>query len=65
MLILSPVDRAVEAPTLIDAGAEELYAGYVPPWWSEVYGPVASCNRRSYEEAHVPPFAELEDAGPE
>ncbi len=51
MLILSPVDRASEAPELIDAGAEELYAGYVPAYWSEAFGPVVSCNRRSFEEA--------------
>ncbi len=61
MLILSPVDRAAEVDALIDAGADELYAGYVPPYWSEVFGPVASCNRRSYEEANVPTLSELED----
>jgi len=53
MLILSPADRASEAAALIDAGADELYAGYVPPFWAEAFGPVVSCNRRSYEEANV------------
>ncbi|GAB4239156.1 MAG: hypothetical protein OHK0028_16940 [Deltaproteobacteria bacterium] len=61
MLILSPVDRADEAPALIDAGAEELYAGYVPPYWKEAFGPVVSCNRRSFDEANAGSFGELEE----
>jgi len=53
VLILSPVDRAAEIPELVAAGAEELYAGYVPPFWAEAFGPVVSCNRRSYDEANA------------
>ncbi len=60
MLILSPVDRAAEVPALVDAGAEELYAGFVPPFWSETFGPVVSCNRRSFVEANVPSLDELD-----
>jgi putative protease len=60
MLILSPVDRASEVPALAGAGAEELYAGYNPPFWSEALGPVVSANRRSFEEASVPSLEELE-----
>ncbi len=60
MLILSPADRASEAPALIDAGADELYAGYVPPFWAEAFGPVVSCNRRSFEEASVPSLDALD-----
>ncbi|RJP25197.1 MAG: hypothetical protein C4529_01020 [Deltaproteobacteria bacterium] len=59
MLILSPVDKASEVPSLVSAGAEELYAGYVPPYWSEAFGPVVSCNRRSFEEANVGSLDEL------
>jgi len=59
VLIVSPVDRASEAPELVAAGAEELYAGYVPPFWSETFGPVVSCNRRSFDEANVASFDEL------
>lgn len=59
MRILSPADRAAEAAELIDAGAEELYAGFVPPFWRERFGPVVSCNRRSYEEASLPSEEEL------
>lgn len=61
MLILSPVDRAAEVPDLVAAGADELYAGYVPPFWAEAFGPVVSCNRRSYDEANVPSLDELSD----
>jgi putative protease len=53
VLIQSPADRAEEVPALVAAGAEELYAGYVPPFWVEAFGPVVSCNRRSYDEANV------------
>jgi putative protease len=59
VLILSPVDRASEVPELAAAGAGELYAGYVPPFWSETFGPVVSCNRRSFDEANVGSFDDL------
>ena len=59
MLILSPVDRASEVPDLAEAGAEELYAGYVPPFWSDAFGPVVSCNRRSFDEANAGSFDDL------
>ncbi len=61
MLILSPADRAAEVPALVAAGADELYAGYVPPFWADAFGPVVSCNRRSYDEANVPSLEELSD----
>jgi putative protease len=59
VLILSPVDRVSEVPELVDAGAGELYAGYVPPFWTDVFGPVVSCNRRSFDEANVGSFDDL------
>jgi putative protease len=59
VLILSPVDRASEVPELVEAGAGELYAGYVPPFWSDAFGPVVSCNRRSFDEANVGSFDDL------
>jgi len=59
VLILSPVDRASEVPELLEAGAEELYAGYVPPFWSDAFGPIVSCNRRSFDEANVGSFDDL------
>jgi putative protease len=60
VLILSPADRAAEVPELVAAGAEELYAGYVPPFWAEAFGPVVSCNRRSYDGANVGSLVELD-----
>jgi putative protease len=60
MLILSPIDRAAEVAALVDAGAEELYAGFVPPFWSEAFGPVVTCNRRSFAEGSVPSLDELD-----
>lgn len=60
MLILSPVDSASEVPELAAAGAEELYAGFVPPFWAEAFGPVVSCNRRSFDEANAGSFGEVE-----
>ncbi|GAB4369928.1 MAG: hypothetical protein Kow00128_16570 [Deltaproteobacteria bacterium] len=60
MRILSPADRADEAAELIDAGAEELYAGYVPPFWSDRFGPVVTCNRRSFAEASLPSLEALD-----
>ncbi len=60
MVILSPVDSAAEVPTLVSAGAEELYAGYVPSFWTDVFGPVVTCNRRTYVEASVPTREELD-----
>ncbi len=59
--IQSPADRASEVGPLVDAGAEELYAGYVPPFWAESFGPVVSCNRRTFPEANVPTMDELEE----
>ncbi len=60
MRILSPADSAAEVAALADAGAEELYAGYNPPFWREAFGPVVTCTRRSYEEASVGTLGELE-----
>lgn len=60
MLILSPVDRAAEVEGLIDAGADELYAGFVPPFWRDAFGPAVSSNRRSFAAANVPSLDELD-----
>ena len=53
MRILSPIDSAEELSDLADAGADEFYCGYVPPFWSEAFGPVVSCNRRSFDAANL------------
>lgn len=61
MLILSPADGAPEVAPLVDAGADELYAGVVPAFWAESFGPVVSSNRRSYPEANVASLDALAD----
>jgi len=60
--ILSPVDHSHEVETLIENGAQELYGGFLPPFWEEKYGHVASINRRSYRESNFSSSAELTDA---
>ncbi len=61
MLILSPADRAAEVPELAAAGTDEVYAGYVPPFWAEAFGPVVSSNRRTFDAANVPSRDDLRD----
>lgn len=60
MRILSPVDSPREVDVLIEAGADEFYGGYLPPFWEEKYGSIASLNRRSYREANVPSWEEFD-----
>ncbi len=61
MLILSPADAPSEVDALVDAGADELYAGCVPSFWSQAFGPVVSANRRSYVEANIGSLDALAD----
>jgi len=61
VLILSPADRPEEVAPLAEAGAEELYAGFVPSFWSETFGPVVTSNRRSYEAAQVRSDRDLDE----
>jgi putative protease len=60
--ILSPVDRLDEVRPLIDAGADELYAGVVPDGWRDK---LVSPNQRTFasaqfcDEAHLAKAAEV------
>lgn len=58
--ILSPIDRAAELDALADAGADEFYAGCVPSFWREAFGPMVSCNRRTFESANLPSEGEID-----
>lgn len=58
MKIISPVDNLGEADLLLDAGADELYGGYVPSGWREKYSLLASINQRTFDGAQ---FASHED----
>jgi len=59
MKIISPVDNAAEAPALINAGANELYGGYVPPLWQQRFGLLASVNQRTFAGAQIDSYADL------
>jgi putative protease len=53
MRILCPVDSASEAATLVEAGAQELYGGYLPAAWASRFSLAAPPNRRTFAEAQI------------
>lgn len=53
MRIISPVDRLAETESLLQAGADELYGGFVPPQWRESYNLLASLNQRTFDAAQI------------
>ncbi len=53
MKILAPVNDPREVGALIEAGADELYCGFLPPGWSASYSVAASPNRREWGSANV------------
>lgn len=58
MRIISPVDNYAEAALLMQAGADELYGGYVPESWGE-YRLAASLNQRTFSGAQIATEQEL------
>ncbi len=61
MKILAPIDRFYEAERLIQAGADELYGGFVPSSWAETFTMAGSINKRSFQEAQFASRQELEE----
>jgi putative protease len=59
MKIISPVDNLAEADLLLDAGAHELYGGWVPAEWEEKYTLLASINQRTFAGAQLSSREEL------
>ena len=59
MKILTPVDRLDEVAPLIEAGADELYGGFVPPGWRDDFRLVGSLNKRTFAEAQFTSVDEL------
>lgn len=59
MNIISPIDQLSEAPLLLDAGANELYGGYVSSEWSERFSLHASINQRTFASAQIDSLDEL------
>lgn len=59
MRIVSPVDNLQETPLLLEAGADELYGGYIPSDWCGRYGSLASLNQRTFAAAQIGSEADL------
>lgn len=59
MKIISPTDNLAECRSLLDAGADELYGGYVPPEWSEQFSLLTSINQRTFDAAQIASRDEL------
>ncbi len=59
MKIISPIDNLAEADLLLDAGADELYGGYIPRQWREKFSLLASLNQRTFEGAQLSSYEEL------
>lgn len=58
MRIISPVDNFQEAGLLLEAGADELYGGYIPAEWND-YSLFASLNQRTFSAAQIASEEEL------
>jgi putative protease len=61
MRIISPVDHLAETESLLEAGADELYGGFVPPEWQASYELLASLNQRTFAAAQIASAAELQE----
>ncbi|MBE0499953.1 MAG: U32 family peptidase [Desulfuromonadales bacterium] len=59
MRIISPVDQLSEVLPLLNAGATELYGGYVPSGWSDRFSLYASINQRTFDSAQIGSMEEL------
>ena len=58
MRIISPVDNLDEASLLLQAGADELYGGFIPADWDN-YSLAASLNQRTFSAAQIASEREL------
>ncbi len=59
MKILSPIDKAEEAAPLAEAGADELYGGYVSRRWAKKFSLMGSPNHRYFPNAQVSALSDL------
>ena len=59
MKILTPLSKAREVEPLIEAGADEIYCGVLPPRWKKSYTNVASPNRREWSVSNLQDYDEL------
>jgi collagenase-like PrtC family protease len=59
MKIIAPVNNHQEVQKIIQAGADEIFCGVLPPNWMKKYTNVASVNRREWATANLKNFNEL------
>ena len=53
MKIVAGLGSIEEYIPYVEAGADELFCGYVPYWWSQKYGTLSPLNRREVFAYHV------------
>ena len=61
MILISPIDQLGEAEPLLDAGADELYGGWLPEDWLERYRLLASINQRTFAGAQIAGYEDLQE----
>jgi putative protease len=59
MKVISPIDTQEEVEALLEAGADELYGGFVPPVWQERFSLLTSLNQRTFDSAQISSREEL------
>lgn len=60
MRIVAPVGSMVDALAVLEAGADELYCGFMPASWRSVFGEADVLSRRQGAPAHVRDESSLE-----
>ncbi len=59
MKVISPIDNLAEADALLEAGADELYGGFVPAEWQNRFSLLASINQRTFAGAQIESIEDL------
>ncbi len=59
MKIISPIDNLAELDSLLQAGADEFYGGYVPDQWRQQFSLLTSINQRTFATAQIDGHDEL------
>jgi len=59
MRIIAPVNTVEEVGPILDAGADEIYCGVLPPIWSDRYSHVAAVNRSERVRSSLKDYTEL------
>ncbi len=59
MKIITPIDNLGELESLIEAGADEFYGGYIPEGWQQHFSLLTSINQRTFDTAQITSREEL------